>query len=176
MYHSNLGRPLLGEGARFVAAIKRITPFNAHAAEGIASHDKYAGPKLGFVEQVYDILPAADPSGTTMAMLINPTGDRAISLAFNVDELPCLTQWKNTTAEVEGYVTGIEPGTSFANNRRIEREKGRVPKLAAGASRSFHIEYSIYLTAAEVSAAGNRIAALQADHKPQVDNEPEKAE
>jgi hypothetical protein len=176
LYHSNFGPPLLGEGATFVAAIDRITPFNAHAAEGIASHEKYAGPKLGFVEQVYDILPAFDAAGNTMAMLVNPTGDRAASLSFNVHELPCLTQWKNTTAEAEGYVTGIEPGTSFAHNRRLERAKGRVPKLAAGASRSFHIDYSVYLTRNQVNAARDRIAAIQADHKPKVDAEPEKAE
>jgi hypothetical protein len=176
LYHSNFGPPLLGEGATFVAAIDRITPFNAHAAEGIASHDKYAGPKLGFVEQVYDIFPASDAAGNTMAMLVNPAGDRAASVSFNVHELPCLTQWKNTTAEAEGYVTGIEPGTSFAHNRRIERQQGRVPKLAAGASSSFHIEYSVYLTPAEVKATRDRIAAIQADHKPKVDAEPEKAE
>jgi hypothetical protein len=65
---------------------------------------------------------------------------------------------------------------SLAHNRRIEREKGRVPKLAAGASRSFHIEYSVYLTQPEVQAARDRIAAIQGDHKPQVDSEPEKAD
>ena len=176
LYHSNFGPPLLGEGSTFVAAIDRITPFNAHAAEGIASHEKYAGPKLGFVEQVYDILPASDAKGNTMAMLVNPTGDRAASLSFNVHELPCLTQWKNTTAEAEGYVTGIEPGTSFAHNRRLERAQGRVPKLAAGASRSFYLEYSVYLTADEVKAARDHITALQKDHQPQVDREPEKGE
>lgn len=176
MYHSNLGPPLLGEGSRFVAAIKRITPFNAHAAEGLSGHEKYAGPRLGFIEQVYDILPAADPSGKTMAMLVNPKSDRAISLAFDVNELPCLTQWKNTTAEAEGYVTGIEPGTSFAHNRRLERLQGRVPKLAAGASRTFHIDYAVHIGTDDVRDAEQRITALQGNLKPQVDSEPEKDE
>ena len=176
LYHSNFGAPLLGDGSTFVAAVDRITPFNAHAAEAIASHEKYASPKLGFVEQVYDILPASDAKGNTMAMLVNPTGDRAASLSFNVHELPCLTQWKNTTAEAEGYVTGIEPGTSFAHNRRLERAQGRVPKLAAGAIRSFHLEYSVHLTAAEVKTAQERIAAIQGAGKPRVDADPEKEE
>lgn len=176
MYHSNFGPPLLGEGARFVAAIQRITPFNAHAGEGLEGHERYAGPKLGFVEQVYDMIPAADASGRTMAMLINPSGDRAASLTFNVKELPCLTQWKNTTAEAEGYVTGIEPGTSFAHNRRLERLQGRVPKLAAGASRAFHVEYSIYANQKDVRDAEKRIKVLQGDRKPEVDSEPEKDE
>src|SRR3954452_16737632 len=55
LYHVNFGKPLLGAGATMVAAIERITPFNARAAEGLASHDRYDAPKLGFVEQVYKI-------------------------------------------------------------------------------------------------------------------------
>jgi hypothetical protein len=173
LYHVNFGKPLLGAGATMVAAIERITPFNARAAEGIGAHDRYEAPKLGFVEQVYKIKPAADAQGRTMAMLKNAAGDRAASLEFNVHELPFLTQWKNTNAEAEGYVTGIEPGTSFPHNRRIERAKGRVPKLAAGASRTFHVDFAVHVGAQEVEAAAKRVAAIQGDRKPQVDAQPE---
>ena len=174
LYHTNFGAPLLGEGATFVAAIERITPFNAHAAEGMGTYDKYAGPKLGFVEQVYKIKPAADAQGKTMALLKNAKGDRAASLSFNVKQLPYLTQWKNTNAIGEGYVTGIEPGTSFPHNRRVERQHGRVPQLAAGESRNFEIDYTIHVGEASVKAAVERVAAIQDDRKPQVDAAPEK--
>ncbi|MDB5319282.1 MAG: hypothetical protein JWN40_913 [Phycisphaerales bacterium] len=176
LYHTNFGTPLLGEGATFVAAIERITPFNAHAAEGMATYDKYAGPTLGFIEQVYKIKPAADAQGRTRALLKNAKGDRAASLTFNVKQLPYLTQWKNTNAVGEGYVTGIEPGTSFPHNRRVERQHGRVPKLAAGESRNFQIDYTIHVGEAAVKAAVDQVAAIQADRKPQVDAEPEKIE
>jgi galactose mutarotase-like enzyme len=174
LYHTNFGVPLLGEGAQFIAAIERITPFNAHAAEGMKTYDKYAGPTLGFVEQVYKIKPASDADGRTMAMLKSAKGDRAASLAFNVKQLPFLTQWKNTNAIGEGYVTGIEPGTSFPHNRRVERQHGRVPKLAAGESRSFEIDYAIHVGEAEVKQAAAKVAAIQGDRKPQADAEPEK--
>jgi hypothetical protein len=108
-----------------------------------------------------------------MAMLKNPAGDRAASLEFNVRELPYLTQWKNTNAEAEGYVTGIEPGTSFPHNRRIERAKGRVPKLAAGASRTFTVDFAVHVGAQEVETAAKRVVAIQGDRKPQVDAQPE---
>lgn len=176
LYHSNFGTPLLGQGATLIAAIERITPFNARAAEGISAYDKYAGPKLGFVEQVYKIIPAADESGQTMAMLRNARGDRAASISFNVKQLPFLTQWKNTNAEGEGYVTGIEPGTSFPHNRHIERAHGRVPKLAAGEGRSFQIDYAVYFGEAAVKSAADRIAAIQGNRTPKVDAEPEKIE
>jgi hypothetical protein len=173
IYHANFGKPLLGEGARFVGAVERVTPFNAHAAKGLADYSKYAGPTLGFVEQVYKIRPAADAAGQSMGMLVNTKEDRAASVAFSVKELPYLTLWKNTNAEGEGYVTGIEPGTSFPHNRRIERAAGRVPKLAAGESRSFTVDFAIHVGEAEVKAAMDRVAAIQARREPRVDVEPE---
>jgi hypothetical protein len=173
LYHANFGKPLLGAGATMVAAIERITPFNARAAEGIDTYDRYDGPKLGFIEQVYKIKPAADPAGRTMAMLKNAVGDRGVSLAFNVNELPYLTQWKNTNAEGEGYVTGIEPGTGFPHNRRIERAKGRVPKLAAGATRTFTIDMAILTTADQIKSAAEKIGAIQGSRKPHLDRTPE---
>ena len=174
IYHSNFGRPLLGEGARFVGAVERVTPFNAHAAKGIADYGEYAAPTLGFIEQVYKIRPAADAQGRSMGMLVNASGDRAASVGFSVSQLPYLTLWKNTNAESEGYVTGIEPGTGFPHNRRIERAKGRVPKLKAGESRSFTVDFAILVGSAEVKTAIDRIAAIQAGRQPRMDAEPEK--
>jgi hypothetical protein len=71
-------------------------------------------------------------------------------------------------------VTGIEPGTSFPHNRRVERQHGRVPKLGAGESRSFEIDYAIHVGEGEVKQAADRVKAVQGDRKPQVDAEPEK--
>ena len=174
LYHANFGKPLLGEGARFVGAVERVTPFNAHAAKGIGGFDKYVGPTAGFIEQVYKIRPAADADGRSMAMLINARGDRAASVGFSVKELPFLTLWKNTNSVGEGYVTGIEPGTGFPHNRGIERKLGRVPKLAAGASRSFTVDFAIHTSEAEVKAAADRIGSMQGNRKPVLDEAPEK--
>ncbi len=176
IYHANFGKPLLGEGARFVGAAERVTPFNAHAARDVAGYTAYAGPSLGFVEQVYKIRPAADSAGHSMAALVNAAGDRAASVGFSVRELPYLTLWKNTNAEAEGYVTGIEPGTSFPHNRRVERAQGRVPKLAPGQTRSFTVDFAVHVGTAEVKAVSDRITALQAGRTPQLDTEPEKVD
>jgi len=172
LYHANFGRPILEEGATFAAAIERITPFNAHAAQAIGSHARYAGPTSGFVEQVYCIRPLADGEGRTVAMLQNARTDRAASIRFSVRELPYLTQWKNTSAAADGYVTGIEPGTNFPYNRRIERQFGRVPRLAAGASRSFTVDFAIHHGESEVRKVADRIAAIQGGRRPQIDAQP----
>jgi hypothetical protein len=176
LYHANFGPPLLGAGATMVAAVERITPFNARAAEGVDTYDRYEGPRLGFVEQVYQIKPAAGPDGGTLAVLRNASGDRAASVGFNVKELPYLTQWKNTNAEAEGYVTGLEPGTGFPHNRRIERARGRVPRLSAGASRSFTVDFAIHIGADEVKAAVDRVAAIQGSSRPRVDRKPDEGD
>lgn len=175
LYHANFGAPLLEEGARCVTAAERVTPFNENAAKWMSTWDTYAGPKLGFVEQVYCVKPLAGADGKALAMLANKGGDKGVLMSFNTAELPYLTVWKNTNAVEEGYVTGIEPGTGFPYNRRIERKAGRVPKLAAGAARSFTLDFSI-LGAVEVKAVGEGITALQAKRPATIEPAPVKVE
>jgi hypothetical protein len=174
LYHTNYGRPLLEEGSTFLAPVSRVTPFNEHAAQDIGSYATYAGPKLGFVEQVYCMSPIADQEGRTLVGLENKARDRAVSLAFSVKDLPCVTLWKNTNDLAEGYVTGLEPGTNFPANRRVERAHGRVPKLAAGASHHAAIDFTIYGNAEETGKLTDRISALQGGVKPVLDDKPEK--
>jgi hypothetical protein len=169
LYHINFGRPILEEGATFAATTEHVTPLNAHAASGVASYKEYLAPRLGFVEQVYCTTPLADKDGKAMAMIQNRAKDRAVSITYSPSELPKLTLWKNTNALEEGYVTGIEPGTGFPFNRRIERKAGRVPKLAAGASRSFSVRVQALVGADQVKAAGDWIAGVQGDKKPVID-------
>ena len=176
LYHTNFGRPLLEAGATLVAPIARITPFNEHAAKSIASHATYEAPTPGFVEQVYCIRPLADAAGRTEILLQNKARDRGVSMSWSLKELPYFTQWKNTPPELEGYVTGLEPGTNFPANRRVERKYGRVPKLKGGESRSATIDFAILANADETKAAADRVAKLQGDAKPVIDAEPEPKE
>jgi len=176
LYHCNFGRPLLEEGALFAAPLERVTPFNARAATGLRDFAGYAAPVQGFVEQVYCIRPRADAEGRTVAVLRNRAGDRAASMTYSIRELPCFTLWKNTAAEADGYVTGLEPGTGFPSNRRIERKHGRVPRLGPGETRRFTIDFGLHAGAGEVRAVAERIAAIQGERPPVIDPEPEKKE
>ncbi|MEA3209731.1 MAG: hypothetical protein QOE70_2788 [Chthoniobacter sp.] len=173
MYHINFGPPLLGEGATFLAPVARVTPFNEHAAREVAHYAEYSAPELGFVEEVYCIDPVADKDGLTLIALRNKAGDRALSMKFLVDDLPFVTLWKNTNAEAEGYVTGLEPGTNFPNNRRVERKFGRVPKLAAGESHSATIDFTIHTSAEETKLLAEQIAQVQGEVKPVLLDTPE---
>jgi hypothetical protein len=132
LYHCNLGPPFLEAGSRVLAPIKEMAPLTARAAEGIDTFDTYAGPTVGYREQVYAYELLADGRGHTGALLTNAASDRAVTLRFLRDELPCLTVWKNTAALEEGYVTGLEPATNFPNFKSFERQQGRVRRLAPG--------------------------------------------
>ena len=65
-------------------------------------------------------------------MLQNRARNKAVSMSYPIAELAYVALWKNTNAESDGYVTGLEPGTGFPNNRRIERKFGRVRSWRRG--------------------------------------------
>jgi hypothetical protein len=173
IYHANFGPPLLEEASSFAGAIERVTPFNEHAAKDVASYAAYKGPEWGFIEQVYCLRPKPDSAGQALIMLRNKACDKAVSMTFAVTELPYVTLWKNTNAVNEGYVTGLEPGTGFPNNRRIERKFGRVPKLPAGGTFSAKIDFTIHTSREEVADVSSRIETLQGGGPPVVDERPE---
>ncbi|MBE87499.1 MAG: DUF4432 domain-containing protein [Verrucomicrobiales bacterium] len=173
IYHANFGRPLLGEGAKLLTASTKIVPFNENAAKAISEQESYAPPTKGFTEEVFKIYPKSDDNGKATALLVNPKRDRGVSVSWPVQQLPYLTQWKNTAAETTGYVTGIEPGTGFPHNRNYERNYGRVPKLAPDESRSFELDFVILPTADAVEAAVSEVRSLQGSESPEVQEKPE---
>jgi len=169
IYHANHGAPLMEKGARLLAPVKRVTPFNQYAAKSVATWDVYPAPTPGFVERVYCLYPLADADGRTLVMLQNAAADKAVSFAYPVKQLPYLTQWKNALPLGGGYVTGIEPGTGFPANRSVERKAGRVPKLKPGQSRRFTLDVGLHAGGAAVKAVAAKIKKIQGDQKVQVD-------
>ena len=173
IYHANFGPPLLEQGARLVAALDQVNSFNANAARSVKNYLDYAGPQAGFIEQVYCLHPIAGADGLTELLLENAGGKRGVSLVFPVQQLPYVTLWKNLAAEAEGYVTGIEPGTGFPYTRRLEREAGRVPRLAANESRRFTIDVTIHPDPASGQSANHRIQNIQGKTKITLDGCPQ---
>jgi hypothetical protein len=176
IYHCNFGAPLLENGARFVGAVRRVTPFNTRAARDVERFADYSGPVRGFVEQVYCLEPAADGNGRTALMLQSPRGDRGVALGFSIEQLPYVTLWKNLAATEDGYVTGLEPGTGFPYTRRLERLAGRVPRLAPGATRKMAIDVTVLLMREDVTQAAAEIKRIQGGRQVQIDKEPFKAQ
>jgi hypothetical protein len=163
MYHTNLGRPFLEPGASLVAAAREVAPYDVHSANAIERWTEFEEPKPGFVQQCFFVEPIADEHGVATAMLRNHGQDKGIALSFNVRELPCFTLWKNTAGAADGYVTGLEPGTSYPNLKSFERNQGRVIALSPGESYRASLTIEIYDTASLVSAAEQSIIEQRAD-------------
>lgn len=169
LYHGNYGPPLMEKGARFFAPARQVTPINEHAARDVSDYDVYQAPKAGFSEQVYCLRMWANESGRTKVMLRNAAGNKAVSMAYSVNELPFFTLWKNPVAIEDGYVTGLEPGTGFPRNRSIERKFGRVPRLGPHQSRSFTIDFGLHIGKEQVDTVIREIADIWAGRRTQVD-------
>jgi Domain of unknown function (DUF4432) len=75
--------------------------------------------------------------------LRSAAGTPGISVACNIQQLPVFSLWKNTDTPVQGYVTGWEPGTSFAYNRSYQRALNRMPTIGAKEQRNFDITYTL---------------------------------
>jgi hypothetical protein len=163
LYHANFGPPLLGPGAQFVAPIKKVTPRDSRAAEGgMAGWNVYTGPHApGYSEEVYLMELYADDAGMTEAMLKSADGTKGALVSFNVRQLPFMTLWKNEAPAKDGYVTGLEPATSFPLPKPVERAAGRVPILKGGESYRTQIIFSALTSREEVEVAGAAISRLQ---------------
>ena len=172
LYHCNYGYPILEEGSRFVAPIEKLSPRDPIAAEGIEEFDLYGPPQSGYIEQVYFMKLLADKKGDTVVVLTNRNEDKAISLSYSVKELPCFTLWKNTSSLEDGYVTGLEPGTSFPNVKPFERKHGRIVVLKPGEKYRSTITMSVHLGKDDVRRALDRVEKIRKGVHPKIFRSP----
>lgn len=161
LYHMNFGAPLLEEGARVIAPFKEIVPRNDHAATGIKDWKNYAGSIPNTEEQVYFATLHANEDGNTAALLRNVEKNRGALLQFNVNQLPCFTVWKNTTAHEDGYVTGIEPGTNYPNPRTFEGAQKRIITLQGHETVTLGLDFKYCTDEDSVSKAEEMIKSMQ---------------
>ena len=161
LYHCNIGEPFLGEGSMCHTASSEVAPRNERAAEGLSMWNLYQGPTKGYAEQVYYTKAATDESGEGVAVLCDANSERAFVVRFDTSTLPWFILWKNTQATEDGYVTGLEPGSSFPNPRGAERKGGRVITLGAGESVTFRLRFEVATERSRVRAILDEVTALQ---------------
>jgi hypothetical protein len=173
LYHFNIGQPLLKAGARITAPIAVVAPLTQVAAkEGIDTWNIMPPPRPGSSEQVYVLDLAADNVGETRVLVSGLTDNEAVGLRFNKRTLPCLTVWRNTPAECDGYVLGIEPGTNYPNPRTFEQQHGRVVMLKPGEKWRGSVAATWYADAGSIADEVKAIAAVQGRRQPEMSPEP----
>ncbi|AJO81417.1 aldose 1-epimerase family protein [Pseudomonas sp. MRSN 12121] len=158
LYHSNFSTPFLEEGAKFAAPVRQVSPFNDKAKADLATWQTYRGPTRDYDETVYNVVPYADANGETLTALHNKAGNLGVAVSFNTRQLPVFSLWKNTDTRGQGYVTGLEPGTSFSYNRRYQRPLNLVPTIGAKEQRQFQIRYHLL---ADKAAVDKTLAAIE---------------
>ena len=173
LYHYNLGKPLLGKGAKIHAPLDRIVPRNNHSAAHIDRWDEIEAPQAGSTEQVFFCRPRADKSNRSLAMLRNADSTAATAIEFSLDELTCFSLWKNTVAEADGYVIGLEPATNFPNPRSFEQQQGRTVALEPGDSADFHVKLYFAVNAFKTEQLIARCSELQRPTPVELNTQPD---
>jgi hypothetical protein len=173
LYHINLGSPVLSAGARVVAPIQTLAPKDDHAAEEIDRWEQIDPPQTGYAERVYFSQLLADSDGRSAVMLQGANGQRGFGVTIDTRSLPYFVFWKNTAAESDGYVVGLEPATNLPNPRSLEAKHDRVIKLAGGQTATFRIGLHPLVSSEQVSKFAQRIEAIGSKASADIRNKPE---
>jgi len=172
LYHINVGPPVLAEGAVLETAIDELAPKDKLSADEIEVWNQYGPPQSGSAERVYFARPRPDENGLTTAMLRSADGGKGLAVTISTRELPRLVVWKNTAADSDGYVTGIEPATNFPNTHSFEESQGRVVEVAAGETKSFRFSLRPLTSAEQVDEVSSKIKQLQGDQPAEICTSP----
>ena len=172
LYHINVGRPFLEPYATYSVPSLEVAPRDARAAEGIDTYFVYGAPVAGFAEQAYYHTPIGAADGWTTALLANANGNAGFAVHFQTQQLPTFTTWKNTVAEADGYVTGLEPGNVFPNFRQHERKHKRLPLVQPGHLYRSELALEVVDTATAVRQIQDRIHQIQGTISPAIHRTP----
>ena len=152
LYHINAGFPVIDEGSQLVAPSRTVTPRDEDACPGLQEYDHFTAPIPNYREQVFFHEMQAASDGYVTAALVNPAFDNGQGFGFYVryrqKELPCFNQWKMMAESV--YTVGMEPATNWVTGRAKERERGALQILQPGEQRSYHLEFGVLASQADI--------------------------
>jgi hypothetical protein len=169
LYHFNVGQPLLRAGARLIAPVGSVAPWTQVAAQaGIERWNLMPPPQPGSAEQGYLAELLADNDGKTRVLLSELTDGDAVSLRFNMQALPCFTLWRNTAAERDGYVMGLEPATNFPNPHSFEKRHGRIVSLKPGETWQASVAAHWHNDADSIAQEEAAIHKIQTEREPEM--------
>ncbi len=147
LYHFNFGWPLVDEGTRLLWKGEwQAREGGINGAIFREGYDFKTCPATldthsGTGEAVAFINPAPNEMGQCTAGLFNEQLGLAVTLRFQKEQLPWLTNWQHWG---EGdYVTGIEPGTHPPIGQAKARAEGSLLFLEPGESRSYEVNLDV---------------------------------
>jgi len=159
LLHFNIGYPLLDECARFVSPSKEVIPRDDEAAKGVLEYYKSQPPTKNYAEQVFYHDFNADFDGDTMAAVINPKLELALSMKFNKNQFTRFTQWKQM-GEGE-YVLGMEPCNCYVGGRTHSLNKENVTILQPFEKKCFDVTIDLHFGNEQIELLENKIKSIK---------------
>lgn len=163
MYHVNFGWPLLDEGARVVAPIRRTIRYTDSVREQRVSYRRMPGPQYPFVEQVYVHEVVGDDRGRVTTALVNDEREIAVSVSWSLAQFPGFVEWLHLR---EGaYTIGFEPTTRRVGGSQTGGDDGTTIWLEHGESRTYETSFRVTRGREGIAAlvAGIEAVARQPD-------------
>ena len=166
LYHVNVGAPVLQKGSKLVMPVEELAPKDKLSANEIDTWNEFSEPQIGYSERVYFAKLRGDESNLATAMLQNADATRALAVTFATKTLPRFIVWKNTAAEADGYVTGLEPATNFPNNRSFENSQDRVVEIQPEQTICFRVTLNPLTDAESIAEVTEQIEKIARDQPP----------
>jgi hypothetical protein len=142
LFHFNLGYPLLDNEAKLITPTIKLLPRDEIAEKGKDCYGSFEDPVPGYAEQVFGHELRGNQEGKKRVSLVNPNLPLALSLEFNMNQLPEFHQWKQMG---EGdYVLGLEPANCSVLGRAAALESQKVSIIEPG--ETMHFDIGVYIT------------------------------
>jgi hypothetical protein len=171
LYHINVGWPLLDEGARFAAPIKRTLAANMPRESQQSGYRTQTAPSARFVQQVFDHEAVADKDGRVPTALFNERLGLGFAVEYGADNFICLQQWQCLADGIYGFA--VEPASTRWGDRASADARNETVWLEHRDVRVYTTTLSAIDGAASIAAFDKRIEAIQ----PQLRDEfPERAD
>lgn len=161
LYHVNLGYPLLDAQTRYLAPIQSVI-YATHLAKGLESqrvgYRTCPDPIEGFSEQVWQHQMGHDELGIVPVAVVNDHLDFGLLMETSASQLPCAFQWQNFQAG--HYVLAIEAATHHIKGDNFARERGEMIWMKPGETRSYHVQFTVLVDAADISDSEEKIRSI----------------
>ncbi|MCL5073108.1 MAG: aldose 1-epimerase family protein [Actinobacteria bacterium] len=145
LYHINIGYPLLDSTSNLLFKKLKTIPLDENSAKEAAGCHEFDDPVIDFNDEVFFHDLFADKDGNANIAIVNQAFNNneglGLSIKFNKDNLPYLTQWKHL--EKGEYVCGIEPCNSYVRGRATERKEKNLQFIGPGEQKNFRLEFNI---------------------------------
>ncbi len=135
LYHFNFGYPFVSKGAKIYLSQKECLPRDSFGEKGFIQRLIMDEPTAGRFEECYFYKLNGDRDGNTLVVVENADQSLAVSLQYNTEQLPYMTEWKSMMAG--DYALGINPGVYTPMGRAHAREHGLLREIQPGEKKCF---------------------------------------